>query len=452
MKTLEFHTPTQVDLRELFTLGLGSKQGDSSKIGHKGSGMKFTLAMLHRLGSSLGVTVDGKTWISEEYQATIRGAEHPLIRLTDLAGTSIDCHISTNAGVHTWKEPWFVLRELLQNCIDEGGRWYETKQDAAFCNGTIMRIELTPELEAAWALRDSWFNERHPEIIYVGGTPGLFYHGFLIYTAADWRWSYDVTTLIDRENLSEDRQMRNLDLNKLFAKVLEAAPYLPEGFYSTVLNSTDLQTDVAALNNAVQAEIYKEKPDCGGFKMALLDKAWVERHGDRACYTLEKPGSQEFYFADAAGYTPVLVRWHTQRLICYSSAIKSAASLMPAIDKRLATVAPKSLPIDALGKLKMALRLTRKLRPEGCEVQVVKAMHEADAINAAAFACINENKVLILEAHVSSAPLGVLVNTLVEEFMHIKSGAQDQTRKFEEALVSTIASMLMPKVRARDTL
>jgi hypothetical protein len=32
---LSFHTPTQVDLRELFTLGLGSKRGATDKIGHK---------------------------------------------------------------------------------------------------------------------------------------------------------------------------------------------------------------------------------------------------------------------------------------------------------------------------------------------------------------------------------------------------------------------------------
>lgn len=44
-------TPTRVALIELVTLGLGSKRGDETKIGHKGSGMKFAIAALHRHGS-----------------------------------------------------------------------------------------------------------------------------------------------------------------------------------------------------------------------------------------------------------------------------------------------------------------------------------------------------------------------------------------------------------------
>ena len=58
------HTPSELDLRELFTLGLTSKR-DGTKIGHKGSGLKFALALIHRLGSHLVVRVgphDLRAW------------------------------------------------------------------------------------------------------------------------------------------------------------------------------------------------------------------------------------------------------------------------------------------------------------------------------------------------------------------------------------------------------
>src|SRR2546423_1140075 len=73
-------TPTELDLRELFTLGLTSKR-DGSKIGHKGSGLKFALALIHRLGSHLVVRVGHQDLRSVTVVETIRGHDHKLIRL-----------------------------------------------------------------------------------------------------------------------------------------------------------------------------------------------------------------------------------------------------------------------------------------------------------------------------------------------------------------------------------
>jgi len=54
---LSFHPPTQVDLRELFTLGLDTKRGATAKIGHKGSGLKFTRGVNGEPGESWRIAV-----------------------------------------------------------------------------------------------------------------------------------------------------------------------------------------------------------------------------------------------------------------------------------------------------------------------------------------------------------------------------------------------------------
>lgn len=447
MKTLEFHTPTKVDLRELFTLGLGSKRGVEGKIGHKGSGMKFTLALLHRLNSSLEVVVGGMSWVSIERPVEIRDQRHSLIHLTDCSGSDIPCHISINAGADTWKEPWFALRELLQNCIDEGGRWSEQRVTGFGENGTIMRIAMTPELEDAWAAKDDWHQPAHPEIIYTSRKPGLFYHGFRIFEATDWHYTYDATSLIDREHLSEDRQLRNVNLSDLFADAVKQATHLPTPIYTALVTDAQPPGDVKFISDAIYNAIDDSKPNFGGFTMALFEQAFVSMYGERACWTQAAEDSAEVYHARAAGYTPVHTAWHTSRIARYSKVIKSAESLLPTIDKRLARVAASTLPGDALDKLKLALKLTKKLRPDGCAVEVVEALHSGDELRAAGLAVIDANKVLVLKSHVQGAPLLDLVNTLVEEFMHLRSKASDCTRPFEAALVSQIATMLMPKPR-----
>src|SRR5512138_3511463 len=120
MKYLQVQTTSTIDLREIFTLGLTTKR-DGAKIGHKGSGLKFTLAMLHRLGSRLELWTPGHYHTSQVNQEIIRGNEHGLIVLKNESLDDIQTHITQMAGADTWTEPWFALRELVQNALDEGG-------------------------------------------------------------------------------------------------------------------------------------------------------------------------------------------------------------------------------------------------------------------------------------------------------------------------------------------
>jgi len=74
---------------------------------------------------------------------------------------------------------------------------------------------------------------RHPEMVYeAAGCAGLYYHGFKVYPGEGWLWAYDVTGLIEREKLSEDRQLRNLNLDDLFKKMVKGYPDLPSDFYT----------------------------------------------------------------------------------------------------------------------------------------------------------------------------------------------------------------------------
>lgn len=457
---LIFSTPTTLDLRELFVLGLGSKRGDATKIGHKGSGMKFTLALLHRLGSALEVRIDGITYRSAINTVVIRGTEHQLITLIADTGAVVETNISLNAGADTWREPWFALRELVQNCIDEGGTTslVEGLSDGQMIQfgGTVIRVVLTSELAEAWSNHRAWHHERNGHILYLNDHPGLYYHGFRIYSppGKPWRYAYDVTTLIERDNLSEDRQLRNVDIGKLFRDIIGACPSLPAELYTMFLDNVGQPPDVGFMLSAAYNLCCRTHPDAGGFKLSLLEDALLAKHGEHCCIAVD-PNEATKYHAAALGMKIVYVNYHTYALFSYSSndRIKFADNLVPALEKRLVTVRPSDIGMDNLTKLKSALRITKRLRPDGCEVQIVTALaHDAKEIKAVAFAVMADNKVLILESHVKRATMTELVNTLIEEFMHLRSRAGDCTREYQAALIAAMTELLTPRQRSGNSL
>jgi hypothetical protein len=449
-------TKSKVALIELVTLGLGSKRGDETKIGHKGSGMKFAIAALHRHGSRLRVEVDGRTWTTTAAEVTVRGVTHTIINLVADNGEVMPANIALTAGEDTWGAPWFALRELLQNTLDEGGTCYASdeahRQDVG--DGTAMSIELTPALASAWEGRADWFHARHPEIIYnmPSGTEkgGLFYHGFRISTEPEWTRCYDVTTILARENLSEDRQARGIDVSAMFTGIMMKGEFCPS-LYAAFVNYTQrgANNDIGHLLQAIYAPIYAATPDIGGFSMARLEEAFYSRYGSHVCTTTEQPSDRDEYYAEAEGIKIIRISYRLDQVLQYSSKIKRVEALIPSLSQRLTAVKPDAIGMDTKERLKRAVSITRGLRPLGCKVDVVDTLHKDDASHAtAAMADIEGNRVMLMRSWCEQSSVNELVCGLVEEYCHINSRCGDGSTGFEKELIRVIAAQLMPKEKA----
>ena len=449
MTYLNIKTPTVLDLRELFTLGLTSKR-DGNSIGHKGSGLKFSLAQLHRLGASLEVWTPQGHWRSEVKSDIVRGEVHDFIILRDGNGHEIPTHITAQAGADTWTEAWFCLRELLQNVIDEGGEYDVTSDpglDLAGESYTIMQIVLTEPLAEAWAEHSRWFHPRHPEVLYDSPHKGFYYHGFLIYAQEEWRYAYDVTGIIDRSKLSEDRQLRSANFDTIFDGIL-AACELPDSFYEILIHSGhELPQDLGYLQSRIYQRISHSRPDFGGFKMARLIQKFRAQFGPKVCWSSNSDkGSQEWYYAKATGFDPAPVNYRLANILQYQEEVQQASACLPALEKRLA--AATTIRLDAKERLKKALRVCAKLRPPGSKVLIVNPRFPEEKLRAGALAVPSENKVLVLQSFVESADEDKLVQMLVEEFMHLTSGEGDCSEGFQRALIVKIAELITPKRRA----
>ena len=447
-------TPTKVALIELVTLGLGSKRGDETKIGHKGSGMKFAIAALHRHGSSLRVEVDGRAWTSTAAEVTVRGQAHTLINLVADNGEVMPANIALTAGEDTWSQPWFALREILQNALDESGTCFTSEGGTIPPDegGTAMSIELTPALALAWEGRDDWYHQRHPEVIYplpIGcSTGGLFYHGFRISTEPKWTRCYDVTTIISRENLSEDRQARGINTSAMFHAVVGACKMDAALYADCARHKRGDNSEMCDLLSAIYCLIDRSRPDSGGFVMAELERAFFAHHGEKICTTTDIATDRDLYYAKAEGVTVVSISYRLDQVLQYSIKVKRVSAMIPALANRLTAVKPDAIDVSTKDRLKNAVAITRRLRPLGCKVDVVDTLHKSDAGTAtAAMADIEANRVMLMRSWCESSSLNEIVCGLIEEYSHINSRCGDGSTGFEKELIRVIASLVTPTPR-----
>jgi hypothetical protein len=454
MQFLRITTPTRLDLREIVTLGMTTK-ANSDKIGHKGSGLKFTLAYLHRLGSYLHARSSEYHVRSETFTAKIRDADHQMIRLRSVDSEQIwEAHITTQAGADTWTEPWFILREMLQNAIDEGGT-FEIIADETLpeTTGTNLQILLTPELEQAWADKDRWMQPRYPHLIGRGHLElkGLYYHGFLIFSAGSkWKYSYDVTTFLKRSQLSEDRQLRNGDLHSVFQQIAAVAGFnaLAPEIYEDAFDLGHKE-DIQLLYDGVYHHICSDRKSWGGpdgFDLKRMEEVFRQKFGFNAAFHTHSLADNDpaAYYARAAGFKPAMVPYRVGGILGGYSEIKSLHACLPTLQQRLRKV--KTTDFARREKLKLAMRLVRKIQQPGVRVEVVERIHRDDKIECRALADPANQRIQVLE-ELLDQDVPAIAKALIEEYVHLRTGAGDMSLELQRGLIEIIYDLLTKRRR-----
>ena len=455
MRYFRITTPTILDVREIVTIGLTSKAA-GDKIGHKGSGLKFALSFIHRLGGYLEAKGSNYHLKSQVKEIVLRGNTHRLLELQSVSDPSQSCetHMTQHAGADTWTEPWFILRELIQNALDENGT-YEVVEDPAIpANAaTVVQVPMVQELEEAWANKEEWFQPRFAGLVGLGHekVKGLYFHGFLVYRAQDtWAFSYDVTDILQRSELSEDRQIRNVNLSAVFQRLVESMSFdFNDGSIYQSMLGNNLPEDISYIDDGVYSIIRGEKKAWGGvsgFNMDKLLLAVKSFFGENLALTTNElsPDDPHVYYARAAGFTPVRVSYGLCRLLSGYAGIPRVDSCLPNITKRLKKVT--NVEVSKFEKLKAAMRLVRKVKPEGVKIEVVTKILATDKMECLALADVANNRILVLEA-LLDRDVPEIAKALIEEYVHITSGGGDMSQQMQRGLIDVIYDLLATKRR-----
>jgi len=177
-KYIKIESKGVIDTQAFYLLGASSKRDDNTKIGFFGSGLKYSIAYLLRNNINFRVFTDYKEIKFSTQQVTFRDKNFDVI-IVDNEATSM----TTEMGID-W-EPWFVIREIYCNAIDEGeSKISIVKQkvsDEDKCvpieDKTVFYIETNPDFDLIVNNWDSYFSDKRKDLVYHDSNFNQIYRG-----------------------------------------------------------------------------------------------------------------------------------------------------------------------------------------------------------------------------------------------------------------------------------
>ena len=200
-----FQNPGLIELAAVTTLGVSVKEGDLP-IGFFGTGLKFAIATILREGGTVTLY---RGLDRHEFSVRTITVRNEKFQQVCMDGQPLG--FTTQLG-RTWK-PWMAFRELASNCCDEDGRYFD---------GSTTGWEPQPDattIVATGAFNEVWHERRkvmlesiplktneHVEI-HEGPSAYVFYRGVRIHTLdRPSAFRYNIRTPLD---LTEDRTAAN---------------------------------------------------------------------------------------------------------------------------------------------------------------------------------------------------------------------------------------------------
>lgn len=208
---LYFVNPGEVDIRAVTTLGVNVKPEGGTPIGQFGTGLKYAIAGVLRLGGKITVWSGEKAYVFHALTEDIRGKDFGIVHMSSVDG-DVALGFTTDLGAH-W-EPWQLYRELRSNALDEGGD-VETFGVPLLAGTTVVEVDCEALAEAHQQREAFWLDpefqdllwEGHGLQVFRGMTTSLFYHGIRASDdrnskTADWNFKFNLT---GSHRLTEDR-------------------------------------------------------------------------------------------------------------------------------------------------------------------------------------------------------------------------------------------------------
>jgi hypothetical protein len=218
IQQLVFETPGLIDLRAFTVMGFNAKPATENPIGYFGTGLKYAISVLCRLGTKPVVWIGQDKYTFYTKTVDFRGKAFEQIWMRSqrwkLRARNAELPYTTEYGKN-W-QPWMVFRELESNTRDEHGRSYLAPAVEAGLEGfTIITID-NPEVVAAFNERDKVFLDPEKQPLVVGDGVvtvrqgdgnRLFYRGIRAKeTAKPTVFTYDFNSAFD---LTEDRTFQS---------------------------------------------------------------------------------------------------------------------------------------------------------------------------------------------------------------------------------------------------
>lgn len=210
---ITFQNDGLIDLRAVTTFGVSAKENDSP-IGYFGTGLKYAIAIVLRLGGKIELWRGTQRYRFEKQPASMRGTEFQLVVMHEMAlgpvpVTTVELGFTTDLGKN-W-EAWQAFRELYCNALDEGGRAFPTREepreDATTIHVTLEAFDECYRQRGTIVLDSAPLATLQGLEIHRGPSEGVYYRGILTgKTDRPCEYKYNITS---SQMLTEDRTLRS---------------------------------------------------------------------------------------------------------------------------------------------------------------------------------------------------------------------------------------------------
>lgn len=202
MSKVFFMNNGDFDVRAMCISGVSAKDS-SDAIGYFGTGFKYAVSIVLRLGGKITVQTISGTYEFTSKQEEIRGKAFDLV-----CCNGVECGFTTRLGVN-WK-PWMAFRELYCNAKDEGG---ETSDTINLDYDTVISVECSEIFSAHQNINDYFLVNKTPVAsishradIYDFKSQFIYYKGVAVSDeSSGLGFTYNINSPIE---LTEDRTMK----------------------------------------------------------------------------------------------------------------------------------------------------------------------------------------------------------------------------------------------------
>jgi hypothetical protein len=206
---LIFQNEGLIDIQAVTTFGVSSKECNNP-IGFFGTGLKYALAVITRLGGNVIIYRGTARHTFYSRTKTIRVNQFEVLHMD---GKQLG--FTTELG-KTW-EPWQAYRELACNTYDENGKIYRVEEDGVWAEKDYVKKGFTtivvrcPELDEVYLDNDIFVTgeplEESDDIkIYEGVSDYIYYRGVKAYSLN--KPSLYTYNILGECDLTEDRTLK----------------------------------------------------------------------------------------------------------------------------------------------------------------------------------------------------------------------------------------------------
>lgn len=420
MKYLQITNDGLIEKGALSLMGASSKRDDHTKIGQFGSGNKYTLAFLLRNNYSFRI-YSGKDLVKVETQPEKFRDEMFNVIYIDGQKTSL----TTKMG-NEWKL-WQAVRELYSNAIDEGNASIDFVDELnPVANKTHFYIEVTDTITELINDFDTYFanknkvlfeNEHGRILEKTGNTLNLYRKGIRCYDTNE-------TSLFDYD-------LTEIDINE--SRTVKYSWTILEEVWELLFSCTDKQVILKVLQNCTNS-----------MEGELTTMTCV--YGKNMSKEFKEVTEQfNFVPSEFAGYLE-----KDELIDAILIPIKLYTEITSVTGKQLsdfnlnngATTYRKA----SLNELQKATLKKAMLFFNECALDIPYEVIAGNFVSPTILGTTNKKEKLIIVSPVCiEKGINETVNTIIEEYIHLKYGASDCSRAFQTAAISELVTYMKIK-------